>query len=207
MPGKYRTTPAILLICIAIAVVASMVSCSGWLEIYELKMVNAQVQFRYWVRTVFNQVHVSDRVVLAGIDAKSVDPSYSDYSDRWGTGGWFTRDYWVRSIECLAYYKPKVFAIDVFFSPQRTRSRAAVSFQNDSIESIEKIDPRKKKAGLRDLAKGETFPRLEILDVIDDSGSNTLANRFFDVEDVRLKGEKMPEFVIPFYFNSSWENV
>lgn len=205
MPGKHRTTLAILLICTVIAVVASLVSSSGWLEIYELKMINAQFQLRYWLRSGLNRVRVSDRVVLAGIDAKTVDPSFSNFSDRWGTGGWWTRDHWVRAMEYLAYYKPKVFACDVFFSPHRTRFRDTSAYQQDTIDSVEQTI-RQKKAGLRDLAKGEKFPRLEILDIIDDSGSNTLASRFFDIEDARANGEKMPQFVIPFYFNRRQEN-
>jgi class 3 adenylate cyclase/CHASE2 domain-containing sensor protein len=206
MRGKHRTTRAIFLICIVMAAVASVVSISGWLEVYELKMVNAAFRSRYWIRSTLGTVRVSDRVVLAGIDAKSVDPALSDYSDRWGTGAWHTRDNWVRAIEYLAYYKPKVFAIDVFFSPKRSSARTAVDLRQDSIETVEKMI-RENKMGLRDLAKGEKFPRLDILDILDDSGSNTLAARLFDLDDVRSRGEKMPDFVIPYYFTESGVNA
>jgi len=206
MPRKSRSSLAIFVICASIAVAASLISASGWLEVYELKAINAQFQLRYWLNGALKRVKVSDRVVLAGIDSKTVDPTFSDASDRWGTGGWLTRDHWVRAIEYLAYYKPRVFALDVFFSPQRTQARDASIYEQDSVEGIEKAI-REKKAGLRDLAKDEKFPRLEILDIIDDSGSNTLTARFFDADDARQAGGAMPQFVIPYYFNRSWETA
>lgn len=206
MAGKHRTTRAILLICIVVIALGALLMSSGLLQVYELKMINAQFQLRYWLHKTFRSVNVGDRVVLVGIDEKTVDPSFSDFSDRWGTGGWWTRDHWVRAVEYLAYYKPKVFAFDVFFSPQRTGLRKSTVVAQDSLESVEKA-VREKNMGLKELAKDEKFPRLEILDVIDDSGSNTLASRFFDVADARAGGEKMPQFVVPFYFNRSLENA
>lgn len=121
MAGKHRTIRAISLICVVIALVASVISASGWLDLFELKTVDARFRLRYWAAEKWGRVKVSDQIVLAAVDQKSVDPTYSDFSDRWGMGGWLTRDHWTRAVYNFArYYKPGVVAYDILFMPYRS---------------------------------------------------------------------------------------
>src|SRR3989344_2169614 len=113
MLRKSRFPGAILLISLGIAWAATFIQACGWLDILELKTVDARFSLRYSLNKKLGRISVSDQAVLVAIDQKSVDPSYSEFSDRWGMGGWLTRDFWTHAVYNFAsFYKPRVVGYD-----------------------------------------------------------------------------------------------
>jgi adenylate cyclase len=185
----------ILLICLGVGVLAILIGWNGWFENLEMKTVDARFRFRHWLKEKRKErVPVSDQVVLIGIDQKSVDPAVSEHADRWGTGGWFTRDHWRHSVENLIRFaKPSVVAFDIIFLPFRKDKKS---------ENADVIDEmiRKERQPFKALIQDERFPRNQLLYQLDEAGNNKFFSLFLDLADKRSDGQKVPFFITAYNF-------
>src|SRR3989338_7095468 len=126
MQKKKTSAIFIFLISLGIGTIALMIHQAGWFENLEMKAVDVRFRFRHQMRKAWARIQVSNQVALVGIDQQSVDPSASEHSDRWGSGGWLTRDHWADALPYLVnHLKPSVVAYDILFLPYRTESRSS----------------------------------------------------------------------------------
>jgi len=207
MTGKRRSSIAIFLICAAIAAVASIASQFAWFESLEMKTVDERFRLRHLLKKKQDLIRVSDQVVLAGVDNQSVEP-FSKFSDRWGAGGWFTRDHWINAIPCLVeQYKPSVVAYDILLQPNRTQKRDPSAISESPGKEGESIDRmlRKYKIPFREIILEKEFPRLEMLDLVEKASNAKFSNYFYDIEEARLDGKAMPHFIAA--YNFTWHDV
>ncbi len=203
MLPKRRFLRDTVFIIISIWIVATLIDRLGWVESIEMKTVDARFRLRHHLKKIWDPVHVSNQIVLVAVDQKSVDPSVSPYSDRWGSGGWLTRDHWISAIYYLAnFYKPSVIGYDIEFLPYRTQSRQQKSSTSHEAKGIA-IDQylHDHKSPIRDLILEEAFPKLELLDLLDEACATGFANMFYDVDDARMAGKRIPYFISPFVLN------
>lgn len=204
MTGKKKSAPAILLICATVAILASGVAWMGWLENLETKTVDGRFRLRHLIKSKLNQVRVSDEVVLVGVDQQSVDPAFSKDADRWGSGGWLTRDHWIEPIRSFtSEFKPSVLAYDIILQEYRARNSSRKEGGRET-----NIDDflQKKKAPLHELILEEDFPRMALLDLLDEACGTRFANYFYTMDADRAKGRVMPHFITAYYFTRQAAN-
>ncbi len=188
-----RSHRAIFLICVIIWLIAAGAMQFGWVENLEMKTVDARFRLRHLVMKYFKCVTVSDQVILVGVDEKSVDPLNS-HADRWGVGGWLTRDHWIDALGPLVnHFKPKVVAYDIIFSPFRTPHR--VQDKSGGDDTLVDTTLQKSKETFSKLINDPDFPRIKLLNLLDEACNTTMASRFYDIEDSRAAGKTMPHFI------------
>lgn len=192
----------IFLICLAVAAIAIVADQTEWFETLEMKTVDARFRVRHWLKSGRAQVRVSDQVVLVGIDQKSVDPTVSRFADRWGSGGWLTREHWISALQYLAAYdQPRVVSYDILFQPNRkpVRTVSTPGTKNGVDQPLVELI-RNSKRSLKELINEELFPRTELLNSFDEVCNNRFASQFFNLADQRGAGQPVPEFVIAYNF-------
>ncbi len=201
MQAQRSSAFAILLICSVIAGMAVVIYQAGWLERFEWRLVDQSFRWRYDIR---GKANVTSEVVLAGVDQFAVDPSYSKHSDRWGAGGWFSRDHWISAVDCFlyGYISPSVFAYDFIFLPHRTPRRDAGKSDEEIIDQF----LRENRGPFAEIVNVPEFPRIKLLNALDEACNGNFAAKFFDVDDTRSAGRKMPYFITAYNFTRKKEN-
>ncbi|MBI4025280.1 MAG: adenylate/guanylate cyclase domain-containing protein [Verrucomicrobia bacterium] len=202
MRRQKRSSPAIFLICAAIALLAAIANQMGWFDHLETKTIDELFRRRHRLNTWLKRVHVSGNVALVAVDQKSVEPSMSKskHADRWGSGGWVTRDHWRNAIYFLVNHeKPSVVAYDILFLPYRTQSGSKGNSAGSEGGLIDQF-LKGKKMPFREMVLEEDFPRLDLLNALDYACNTAFASRFYDVEDARSEGKIMPHFIMAYDF-------
>lgn len=195
-----RSFAAILAISLAVAAAAAAVEFLGWAENLEMKTVDARFRARHWLKSRLGAVRVSREVVLAGVDQKSVDPLASFHADRWGSGGWLTRDHWVSAMRYLARdYRPSAVAIDFIFLPYRTRGDGPGA-------EVERL-VRGGRGPLRDALQDERFPRAGLLNLLDEVCNARFANFFYSLDEARRGDPALPRFLVAFSLTRAVEDA
>lgn len=187
-----RSHRDILLICAAVWLLAAGLSRFGWLEALEMKTVDLRFRIRHFVWQRMDGVPVSGQVVLLGVDERSVDPTVSLNADRWGVGGWLTRDHWIHALDPIVnHFKPKVVAYDIIFQPFRKPKKSEKEDDAAIVDAylMKGTEPFSKKVNNGDI------PSVKLLNVLDEACNTTMAARFFDIEDSRADGKTMPRFL------------
>ncbi|MCC7519213.1 MAG: adenylate/guanylate cyclase domain-containing protein [Verrucomicrobiae bacterium] len=180
---------AILAICLVVTALAVTVEFLGWVEGLEMKTVDARFRARHWLKSRWGATRVSLEVVLAGVDQKSVDPASSPHADRWGSGGWLTRDHWISAMRQLATaWKPNVVGLDFMFLPYRTRA-------DGTDAELERL-VRGGRAPLRDALQEERFPRVGLLNLLDEVCNARFANLFYTLDEARRRDPSIPQFIV-----------
>jgi class 3 adenylate cyclase/CHASE2 domain-containing sensor protein len=199
MQKKLRSPMIIALLCAAIALASIIASQSEFLARVEGKMVDARFDWRYSL-LYGGQGRVSDEVVLAGVDEKSVDPSTSENADRWGSGGWMTRDHWIRPLALFALeFKPKIVGYDILFRPYRSSRSDEPGFDDSSA-----VDQylSQKKLKFNEAILDENFPRLPLLNLLDEACSANFGNKVRDLNEMRALDHSIPEFITAYNLTS-----
>ncbi len=210
MSGRKSSIVALLLICELIGGVAMIANALKWVESYEDRSVDLRFQIRYHLKQKFQKflvrchlkqkfekILVSHEVVLAGVDEESTDPKCSQYSARWGVGGWLTRENWIQAIAPLALeYRPKVFAYDLLLTPYR-------SSKEDSV-----VDAflRQSKLPFSQAVHDPEFPRTGLLNLLDDASNSSFAEIVTDCDDWRESGQTQLQILAAYTLNSSTLN-
>lgn len=211
---KRKKPFVIVLICAVIAVIFIFIDLLGWIETSEFKAVDARFRGAYTVRKKWESIHVSDAVVLVGIDNKSVDPSVSRNSDRWGSGGWRTREHFVNALVPLALdYQPRVVAYDILFVPDRIANRDSASHNRLAGKAIDDffikyllsqpIDLKDATPFQNNILGEEHFPRLAMLDLFAANSETEFGNQLFRINKERKKDSTIPEFISAYSLSST----
>ncbi len=195
MSGRKSSILALLLICGSIGCVALVASVLNWAQSMEETTVDVRFRVRHALRQKWNRIHVSDQVVLAAVDQDSIDPRYSEFSDRWGVGRWLTRENWTEALRPMAfYYKPSVFALDVLLIPNRSER---VSDEN----AVDRFLKQHNKP-LSQIVHEELFPSAEFLNLVDAAGNGNLGNQIYALQDARESGSTGLNLVTAFTLTS-----
>lgn len=195
MQKQYKFAFTILAICFGVASISAGLILSGSLSSLEAKSVDARYRLRYAFNRNFNRIKVSKELVLVGVDQKSVDPQISKNADRWGAGGWLTRDLWIDSLPYLAScYKPSVVAYDIIFLPYRPEEKTIAADVDTAVTPLDRY-LKNKTASFGDLILEEAFPRRDLLTALDRACSANFGSKLFDINDARMSDASIPLFV------------
>ena len=203
MQARQQQRLVIFLIAVVIGVLGIFARPVQLLEILELKTVDFRFSLRHLLKGWLGLVEVSDEVALIGVDQKSVDPTISKYADRWGTGGWLTRDTWRSALPMLTgSLKPSVVAYDVLLLPVRSDSRIQKGRENYLDTAGREVDDFLKAhpGPFAEVRVEPDFPKLQLLDLLDDTGNRALAFEFYNIESLRDEGAQVPRFVMAYNF-------
>lgn len=189
MPRGRKIPWTILAICLAVATLAALAGAWGWAEELELKSVDARFRARHWLKARWGAVRVSREVVLVGVDQRSVDPASSPNADRWGAGGWLTRDHWINGTRALATrWQPSVVGFDFLFLPYRTQNAAGIA----EIERF--LRAARDPFGIA--LQEENFPRVSLLNALDEVSNARFANLFYTLDAARTDRPSLPRFMV-----------
>jgi adenylate cyclase len=204
---RKSNAPQILAIGLGISMLTAAVHLTGAFEAIEYVTIDQRCRLLH----AFNkhilkrELLVSDKVVLVGVDEKSVTPETSRHADRWGGGGWFTRDHWTDGIVNLSlWHKPKVVALDFLFQEFRGRVGDVESASDQLDQELDSMF-RKNTGTFRSLLDQDEnrLLRQKVLAMMDSAFNARFAHKFDEIEMSRMNGASVPHFVTGYYFTSS----
>jgi class 3 adenylate cyclase/CHASE2 domain-containing sensor protein len=195
--------------------IAIVIDLTGSLDTLERKTFDVRIRFIHAIRSKLGQLEVSKEVVLIGVDQKTIDPSLSKskYADRPLSGGWVTRDLWINALPYLTHlYKPSVVAFDYIFLPYRSQNDKRFETDRSPAQIVDQYFTDQLKTRQLSITNqfstgqihiNPDFPRLQILDLLDEAGSTSFGNLLFEAVDLHKTDPSCPSYVTAYNLTST----
>jgi class 3 adenylate cyclase/CHASE2 domain-containing sensor protein len=206
---RHQFVFASVMISLVFSVIAIALDLLGWLDTLERKTRDVRMELAHSIRKTLGKLEVSNDVVLVGVDQYTVDPtlSKSKYADRPSSGGWVTRDIWINALPYLTHlYQPSVVAFDYIFLPYRSENNKRFESSLSSTEIVDQYFQshfKKKEFSIGEVYIDRDFPRLPLLDLLDEAGSTNFGNMLFEASQLHGQNPLYPNYVVSYTLTST----